>query len=186
MSADSPERLAQRVRDAFERIHREQMAGLPLLNNALSVATLGFQALEDRMLGMLVTPWMMGVLLFPSQQDHQEPMALGSKHQIGLPGGYYPFLANVIDGLGTCLMHSVHSPMHPFRTQEAALAEATTFLNKLLIAPPGGVPRDPVDAELLGKILRGEKVPELDTNAVPVAQRPSRPRDPQTNLTETT
>ena len=35
-------------RQVFERIHREQMAGLPLLNSALTVATIGFQSFRSR------------------------------------------------------------------------------------------------------------------------------------------
>ncbi len=176
MSADSQERVATRVTQAFERIHREQMAGLPLLNNALSVAALGFQEFEGRTLGMLVTPWMMSLLLFPGQQDNWDAQALGSKHQISFPSGNYRFMVNAIDGLGVCQMHSLHSPMHPFRSQEDAVARATAFLNTLLVVPPGGVPYDPVDEELLGKILRGEKLP----------QPPTPSREPNPSLTETT
>jgi [NiFe] hydrogenase assembly HybE family chaperone len=186
MNTDSPEARATRVTNLFERIHRKQMAGLPLLNNALTVTTLGFQEFEGRILGMLITPWMMSLLLFPHSQDDWHSQALGSKNMIAFPGGNYRFMINVIDELGVCQMHSLHSPMRRFGSQIAAIEEATTFLDKLLVIPPGGVQHDPVDEELLGKILRGEKVPAMDKDGSLIAERPSRFSEPNPSLTETT
>jgi [NiFe] hydrogenase assembly HybE family chaperone len=134
---------------------------------------------------MLITPWMMSLLLFPAPQDDWQALALGSKHFITFPSGNYRFLFNVIDELGVCQMHSLHSPMHPFRSQEAAIAEATAFLDKLLVVPPGGVQYDPLDEELLGKILRGEKVPQMDKDGSLIPERPSRVSEPNPSLTET-
>ena len=186
MNTASPELHATRVANVFDRIHREQMAGLPLLNKALSVTTLGFQEFEGRILGMLITPWMMSLVLFPKPQDDWQTQALGSKHFITFPSGNYRFLINVINELGVCQIHSLHSPMHPFRTQEAAVSEATTFMDKLLVIPPGGVEYDPVDEELLGKILRGEKVPAMDKDGSLIPERPTQVSEPNPSLTETT
>ena len=186
MTTASPEFYATRVANVFERICREQMAGLPLLNKALSVTTLGFQEFEGRILGMLITPWMMSLLLFPKPQDDWQSQALGSKNMISFPGGNYRFMINVIDELGVCQMHSLYSPMHRFGSQDAAIAEATAFMDKLLVIPPGGVQYDPVDEELLGKILRGEKVPQMDKDGSLIPERPSRISEPNPSLTETT
>ena len=186
MNAASPERMETRVANVFERIHREQMAGLPLLNKALSVTTLGFQEFEGRVLGMVITPWMMSLVLFAGSQDDWQAQTLGSKNSIIFPNGEYRFLNNVIDELGVCQMHSLHSPMHRFRTQEAAIAEATAFVDKLLVIPPGGAQHDPVDEELLGKILRGEKVPAMDKDGSLIPERPSKFSEPNPSLTETT
>jgi [NiFe] hydrogenase assembly HybE family chaperone len=186
MNANAPELRATQVTNLFERVHREQMAGLPLLNKTLSVTTLGFQEYEGRILGMLITPWMMSLVLFPTPQDDWQAQALGCKNSITFPNGNYRFLNNVIGDLGVCLMHSLHSPMHRFHTQEAAIAEATTFLDKLLTAPPNGVQCDPVDEELLGKILRGEKVPEMDKDGNLIVEPPSTTSESTPNLTETT
>ena len=186
MSRASPDELATRVANLFECIHREQMAGLPLLNNELSVTALGFQEFEGRILGMLITPWMMSLLRFPGAADDWQSQALGSRHMIDFPSGSYRFMINMIDGLGVCQMHSLHSPMHPFGNQAAAVAAATTFLDKLLIIPPQGVPYDPVDEELLGKIMRGEKVPEMDQDGNFRQEPPSQLRESNPSLTETT
>lgn len=154
---------AQQVADAFERIRREQMAGLPLLNEAIMVTALGFRLHEGRMLGMVVTPWMMSLILFPRAGDDWDRLALGDKQSHAFPGGSLRFMVNAIDGLGVVQMHSVHSPMRAFPFQDAALAEAAGFLQRLLApADPDAPPQDPVNEELLGRILRGEAVPELD------------------------
>ncbi|MBI2751081.1 MAG: [NiFe]-hydrogenase assembly chaperone HybE [Burkholderiales bacterium] len=159
MNTVSPDMCATRVKNLFERIHREQMAGLPLLNKALQVATLGFREFEGRTLGMLITPWMMSLLRFPDPQDDWQFQALGTKHMIAFPSGTYRFMVNVVDELGACQVYSLHSPMNRFDNQAAAVAEAQSFMDKLLVTPPEGVAHDPVDEELLGKIMRGEIVP---------------------------
>ena len=185
MNTASSKLVETHVANVFERICREQMAGLPLLNKALSVTTLGFQEFEGRTLGMLITPWMMCLVRFPGPQDDWQTQALGSKHSVAFSGGNYRFLINVIDELGVCQMHSLHSPMHRFGNQAAAVSEATAFMDKLLVIPPGGVQHDPVDEELLGKILRGEKVPEMDKDGSLIPERPSRISEPNPSLTET-
>lgn len=186
MSSPQAQDQARRVAALFTRIHHGQMAGLPLLNKALSVTTLGFGEFEGRVLGLVITPWMMSLLLFPGPQDQWEGQALGNKHTFTFPGGSFRFLVNVLDELGVCQMHSLHSPMHPFKDQEAAVAEATTFLKKLMTPPPGGLQHDPVDEELLGKILRGEKVPEMDKDGSFVPPHPPRLNATHPDLTETT
>ncbi len=174
MMAISPEVRAAGVAASFERIHREQMAGLPLLNEALEVATLGFQSWQGRTLGMLVTPWMMSLVLFPGPDDDWASMALGDKQAHGFPGGIFRFLVNRVDDLGTFQMHSVHSPMRGFPSHSAALAEAAGFLERVLTPVQPEARQDLVDEELLGRILRGESVPAVDA-AVGAMQADSSP-----------
>jgi len=175
----SAEQRALQVQAAFERIHREQMAGLPLLNKELAVATVGFQAIDGRVAGVVVTPWMMSLLLFPGVADRWESLALGAKDSFTFPGGIYRFMSNTIDGLGTMMMYSVHSPMHAFPNQESALAEASRFVERAMApATQTGAEAsmvDPVNEELLGRILRGEHVPEVDAAvaALPATDAPA-------------
>lgn len=163
--APTPAARGELVREVFERIHREQMDGLPLLNKALSVATLGFQDFRGRTLGMVVTPWMMGLMLLPSAEDGWEQLPLGDKATHEFPGGILKFLLNSIDGLGPYRMHSVQSPVHVFPDQAAAIEAAAAFLARMLAdRDPDAERVDPVDEELLGKILRGEPVPASDAD----------------------
>ncbi len=162
-AAPTPADQGERVREVFARIHREQMDGLPLLNKALSVATLGFQDFRGRTLGMLVTPWMMGLMLLPKAGDGWEALPPGHKATHEFPGGALRFMLNAIEGLGPYQMHSVQSPVHVFVDQAAAVEAAAAFLVRILAdRDPDAAPEDPVDEELLGKILRGEPVPEID------------------------
>lgn len=158
----SAEQRAAQVMTAFERIHREQMAGLPLLNNELAVAVTGFQEFQGRISGVVVTPWMMSLLLFPGEGDSWQALSLGAKESFTFPGGAYRCLQNVIDGLGPVMMYSVHSPMHAFPNQASALAEAAVFVARAMAPAPQTSIEDPVNEELLGRILRGEKVPEVE------------------------
>lgn len=159
----SPSAHGELVRGVFERIHREQMTGLPLLNNTLAVATLGFQPFRGRVIGMVITPWMMGLMLLPRAEDRWDALPLGEKTTHEFPGATLRFMINAVDGLGAYQMHSVHSPVHIFPDQAAATEAASTFLAKVLAdKDPAAPPEDPVDEELLGRILRGEPVPEID------------------------
>ena len=54
---------ADAVEEAFFRIQREQMAGVPILNSALSVEAVDFQRRQGHWLGIVVTPWCMSMLL---------------------------------------------------------------------------------------------------------------------------
>lgn len=175
-AASTPEACGERVREVFARIHREQMDGLPLLNKALSVATLGFQDFRGRTLGMLVTPWMVGLMLLPNATDGWERLPPGHKATHEFPGGALRFMLNAIEGIGPYQMHSVQSPVHVFADQAAAIEAASAFLARILAdRDPNAVPEDPVDEELLGKILRGEPVPEIDGAAGAAAAATPRP-----------
>lgn len=163
MKALPVEEQAARLKTVFERIHQEQMLGLPLLNEALSVETLGFQLYQGRVVGVLVTPWMLSLVLLPGDNDDWETMALGDKQSQTFPSGSYRCMVNRIEGIGVCQMYSVHSPMRDFASQAEALVEAAGFLEKLL-TPTQADPDAPevVDETLLGRILRGEAVPAVD------------------------
>lgn len=160
-----PMAVAQRLAETFSRIHHEQMIGLPLLNNALSVETLGFQVHDGRVFGVVITPWLMNLVLLPGEQDHWESMELGQKQPHEFPSGRYKFMVNEIDGIGVCQTHSLFSPMREFRSQAHALAAAEAFLRDLM-APAVRVEADPADEELLGRIMRGEDTPEIDMEAL--------------------
>ena len=200
MGLADPALAEQRVASVFERIHREQMAGLPLLNSALTVATIGFQSFRSRVIGIVSTPWMMSLMMLPGVDDQWQSLGLGEKQSHDFPAGTYRFLVNILDGLGVCQMHSVYSPMRDFPNQASAVAAARAegrptvpsrlseelatnpFLRagrpevKRVMAPAPAVDGEvPVDEELLGRILRGEDIPEIDTALASAALEPVSP-----------
>ncbi|MCP4374750.1 MAG: [NiFe]-hydrogenase assembly chaperone HybE, partial [bacterium] len=121
---------------------------------------LGFQEYRGRVIGILITPWVMNLIMFPGTEDDWDGLELGKKQPHSFPSNTYKFLVNEIDGIGTCQTHSPYSPMREFVNQNHALAAARSFLDALLVETQGSQ-GGPVDEELLGRILRGEEPTEM-------------------------
>lgn len=164
--------LAKEIENAFQRIEQEQMQDIPLLNPALQVQSIGFQTYEGRTIGIIITPWMMNLLLLPSEKDDWSELKLGDKTHHRLPANEYRFLVNEIDGIGICQTHSLYSPMHEFMNQDHAVAAAENFMQTLMVevAEPDS---DPHQEELLGRILRGEETPEVEMDGFALAEAKS-------------
>ena len=70
--SETPEPTAEspRIRELVERfreIGETAMRDLPLYNPELEVEALGFQALDDQWVGVLITPWFMNLVRLPTQ-----------------------------------------------------------------------------------------------------------------------
>ncbi|MEW8014924.1 MAG: [NiFe]-hydrogenase assembly chaperone HybE [Candidatus Sedimenticola endophacoides] len=154
----------------FERILREQMQGIPLLNHRLRVETLGFQEWRGRVVGIVITPWLMNLVMLPGEGDDWESLELGDKQPQEFPSTTYRFMVNEIDGIGRCQTHSLYSPMHEFLSQEHALAAARGFLDTLMVERERSE-EERVDEALLGRILRGEETPEVELGAFDIAEQ---------------
>jgi [NiFe] hydrogenase assembly HybE family chaperone len=150
------ETLSRQIEDAFKRIEIEQMQGIPLLNPALRVESIGFLIYRDRPLGVIITPWMMNLVLLPGEDDDWSELRVGDKLYHRLPANEYRFMVNEIEGIGICQTHSIYSPMHEFMNQDHAVAAATSFMQTLMVEVERP-DQDPHDEELLGRILRGEE-----------------------------
>jgi len=157
----TPEVVSTIIEKTFERILAENMQGIPILNSRISVQALGFQEYQGRVIGIIITPWLMNLVLLPSSEEDWSDLVLGHKETHEFPAGKYKFLVNEIDGIGFCQTYSLFSPMNNFVSQEQAVVAAQNFLDKLYVSPQPGT-EDPVDEELLGRIMRGEETPDLD------------------------
>ncbi len=161
-----PQQAAAILLQTFEQILQEKMQGIPILNNNLQVQTLGFQQFEGRIMGIVITPWLMNLIILPNEEDDWSNLELGKKMSIKFPSISCKFMVNDIDGIGKCKTHSLYSPMHEFNSQDHVAKVAQDFLDDLTVA------REPtaeelVDEDLLGKIMRGEDVDiDLDEFAV--------------------
>ncbi|MEA3290743.1 MAG: [NiFe]-hydrogenase assembly chaperone HybE, partial [Pseudomonadota bacterium] len=158
---NNPQTAADELERVFRQIHHEQMAGIPILNDAMKVQALGFREYQGRIIGVLITPWMMSLVMLPGEDDDWSGLELGKKQPHKFPSKTLKFMVNEFDGIGKCQTHSLYSPMRDFATQEHALAAARGFLETLIIdtVHPD---EDPVDEELLGRIMRGEETSEAD------------------------
>jgi [NiFe] hydrogenase assembly HybE family chaperone len=166
------QQLTCQIEETFSRIHMEQMQGIPLLNPVLKVTTIGFQHYQGRSVGIIISPWMMSLVMFPAEDEDWGDMQLGQKQPHRFPANRYQFMLNEIDGIGRCQTHSLYSPMHEFVNQEHAEAAARSFMQTLMVEVEQP-DEDPYDEELLGRILRGEEEPEIDIDGYAAAEQAS-------------
>ncbi len=155
-----PQAVADSLVQAFESIQQEEMQDIPLLNPLLRVEALGFREYQGRIIGIIITPWFMNLIMLPGENDNWDDLQLGDKQKHEFPANTYTFLVNEIDGVGRCLSNSLYSPMNEFYDQDHAVAAAKSFLDLLMVRPEHKA--DVIDEDLLGKIMRGEEVPEID------------------------
>lgn len=135
------------LEQAFERIHRERMTGIDLVNPALSVAAVGFARHGDDWRGVLLTPWGIRLMLLPAVADWPVP-GLHERAFRTYPSGSFAFLPNHEDGLGPYLACPLVHDMQPYTDQETALLTAQACLVALDVAPPPppAPPAPPPDA----------------------------------------
>lgn len=138
MQSSSMVDLERRLADAFERIHRERMLGLPILHPGLCVAVVGGRCWRGDWIGVLLTPWCMNLVLIPDANSRDRPVAVGSTQCIELPAGRFELIANEEAGVGPFGACSLFSPMHDFADQAGALATAEAIMTQLF-EPQGPV-----------------------------------------------
>ena len=147
-----------RLEAVFTRIHRERMAGLPILNPQLAVAAVGGRVWESSWMGILVTPWCMNLVALPL-----DPLGpgwdAGGTLTLALPAGRFEFAVSAEPGLGLYAACSLFSPMGEFPDQETALAVARATLDALFEAQSGARRGTSVDRQGPGisrrDLLRG-------------------------------
>jgi [NiFe] hydrogenase assembly HybE family chaperone len=127
-----PEDLSAGMETAFTRIQRERMTGMPLLNPALEVQSVGFRRWENYCLGVLITPWFMNLMLLPLDANAWEELPSGSKINQSFPSGTCEFILGEEEGIGRYLMCSLFSPVFEFQNQEAAVVAAEAVLQRLM------------------------------------------------------
>ncbi|MFT3957463.1 MAG: [NiFe]-hydrogenase assembly chaperone HybE [Piscinibacter sp.] len=122
----------QALQQAFDHIARTRMAGLPLNNPRLEVATVDFRADEDGnfALGVLVTPWCMNLLRLPLRDD-QDVLGVGITGTRDIGERRFDFIGAHEPGLGPFEASSLFSPMFEFANRAAALATAQEALKEL-------------------------------------------------------
>ncbi len=153
-------KIAIRLADVFRGIHANEMAGLPLLNPKIDVETLEFQEFEGRTIGIVVSPWLMSLIMFPSEHlgDDWSEFEIGDQHTHTFPCGDYKFLVNHFDGVGVCQGHAIHSPMSGFFSHKHAKIAARQFMRKLLTASDED---ERLDESRLERFINGEGMSDI-------------------------
>lgn len=129
MSSANP---AQRVHQAFTRIHAEHMAGLPLLNDALAVEVVGFVAWGGRQIGVLITPWCVNLMVLPQAGGAWQPPDEGVWRHERFPGMELQLLGGAEQALGRYAFRSLLSPVTGYADQQSLRAVAREVLKQLL------------------------------------------------------
>lgn len=155
--SDAVVEVKEHVERCFRRIETQRMAGIPILNKAISVEVVGLRRHGDEWLCILVTPWFMNVMLMPAAIGGEPSVetvakgAVGSKSMVNFPAGQFEMIRGFESDLGCYSMCSLFSPMHEFADHDSARAAAEAALGALLeidAAPD-------VDADM-ATIWRGE------------------------------
>ena len=157
----TPEQIAETLVQTFTRILHESMQDVPILNNRLEVQAVDFQEYQGRVIGIIITPWLMNLVMLPREGEDWESKNLGYKELHEFPSRSYKFMVNEVEGIGYCQTYSLFSPMNKFRSQQQAVNQAHNFMLELL-QERELTAEEQVDEELLGKIMRGEETPEIN------------------------
>lgn len=116
----------------FLVVHREKMRGLPICNTSLDVEAVGFRALDEHRLGVLVTPWFMNLILLPGD-DTWSKTPDGATDTLSMPSEDCEFTICHDDELGTYLSAVLFRTVIDFPDQDTAIAVAEKVLEQLFI-----------------------------------------------------
>ena len=115
----------------FQRIWREQMQDMPMVNPALTVEALGFRPWNQHWLGVLVTPWFMNLVLMPRVPAAWHAIGAGETRHHVFPAGVFEFIGSRDASLGDYQACSLFSPMFDFADHAGARATALAALEAL-------------------------------------------------------
>lgn len=127
--------LTEKLEHTFRTIYEERMAGLPILNPALQVQAVGFRALNNQCVGVLITPWFMNLILLPSESDSLNNAEPGNKHSIAFPSGPCEMELCEEELLGHYLSRPLFSPMGNFADQRQAVKTAESIMERMMTSP---------------------------------------------------
>ena len=133
-STANPVEFASLLEACYRRIGDRAMRDLPIYNDALDVAAVGFAIRDGAMSGILITPWFMNLMLCP-RDGSLASHPLGSSITHDFPAGSIDFTVGAIDGIGPIASCSLFSPMDEFSTMDQARATAEAAWLEILMPP---------------------------------------------------
>ncbi len=134
--AERLDALAHAVEQAYARVQRENMRGVPIANPRLQVRMPELRAWNKHALGVLITPWCMNLLALPLPGEPPlAPLPAGRACSVDLPSGSYELLCTHLPELGHHLAGSLFSPMQDFDSQQQALQAAQAAMDLVFAQP---------------------------------------------------
>lgn len=179
---ETAEQMRQLLILNYTKIQKTRMEGVPILNEALSVAAIGFEEQGAYRLGVLLTPWFMNLMMLPLENDtlDMERQKFGSTQSHRLPGGDFAFIVGHEEAIGFTLSCSLFSPVFEFLDQQTAVQTAKAVLEEVL-RPVEADDQEDHDADMR-EIWAGclPEKPELEEeDKSPEALRESCPQTPK-------
>ncbi|KPJ82319.1 MAG: hypothetical protein AMJ58_01580 [Gammaproteobacteria bacterium SG8_30] len=128
--ARSAAEATERLETAFCRILDERMAGIPILNPALSVEAVALREWQGHWLGALVTPWFINLMILPGSGAWR---AVADRDSVwhAFPSGRFEFIGGSEPGIGPYHACSLFSPVLEFADQETARETARVAVESL-------------------------------------------------------
>lgn len=126
------------LESTYRRIWETSMHDMPFVNNALSVAAIGFRRHQGDWVGAVLTPWFLNLFVLPSGGTLWSDRASGDRVKIDFPVGQLEFIADYDPGgdIPAYQYCPLFAPVSQFSTHEAAVAAAEEALEALFTVPP--------------------------------------------------
>ncbi|MEM6482907.1 MAG: [NiFe]-hydrogenase assembly chaperone HybE, partial [Pseudomonadota bacterium] len=112
--------LTERLVADFREIWHAKMRDVPMVNKLLSVEAVGWQMIDGRPLGVLISPWFMNLVQLPGDDEDWSQLKAGEKEIQTFPSGEYEFMHNRREMTGGYKACSLFSPMGEFQSQMQA------------------------------------------------------------------
>ncbi len=154
---------ALQIEQVFQQIYLQRMADMPLINQKLSVQSIGFQQWQKNILGILVTPWFMNIMLLPGE-DKWDSLHEKQKITHCFPSGKYVFIVGFEAAIGYYQMCSLFSPMFEFADQDAAQQTATIALQELMNQENRAI--NDINTQQIQQIWQGEAHQAADAEQI--------------------
>lgn len=140
MDSDAAIGVGERLAARYCAIRAGAMRDMPICNEALEVAAIGFRPFGEWAFGVVVTPWMMSLVgVMPSTVEGGP--GPGQTRRVALPAGDVEFVSSELEGFGVILSCSLFSPMFDFPDAETANEAAGHAIDALF--DPGFFAPDP-------------------------------------------
>ncbi len=130
-NSNGTELLPTQLEKIFQRVREERMSDVPICNPNLKVEAVGFRQWQGHWVGVLVTPWTIGLYILPDDESMWPRVATGSRCNWTLPAGDYQFFVDQEEGFGPFHVCTLMSPVTQFSDQATARASAEAVLEKL-------------------------------------------------------
>jgi [NiFe] hydrogenase assembly HybE family chaperone len=153
------QKIAKTVEESYQKIYDENMRDVPIINSCIKIESRGFSLFEKRIIGVIITPWMANLIILPIKNENWQKYEIGKKKTFTFADKSYIFIANEIENIGVCFALSLHSPMFVFKSHEQVIESVDSYLKTFKKKQKL---KTQIDENLLGKVLRGEKTPDIN------------------------